>query len=393
MLPIDTGAKHTPVQDSYLNQDALNSVKAMGRDKDPQAIKEVAKKFEAMFVQQMLKSMRAANDVFAEGSYFNSDESRFHRDMMDEQLVLNLTSGQGMGIANQLYQQMMQNYGDAFGEKQNTAEEPQENGLLNAPAVTAGMLATAVVLEAQPRAMKSVANLNLVELLKAQQLAAGLGETEGFSVEKFKQSAGDFTQLLAASRTATRSPLSSGGKAGIAGSPEEFVAILKPHAEKAAAELNLDPEVLIAQVALETGWGKHVIHTKQGANSFNLFNIKAGSRWQGDKINVSTLEYKGGVAAQEKADFRQYTSYADSFSDYVNLLKNNPRYEKALSVAGNSSAYAEQLEAAGYATDPNYAEKIKRLLNSDVIRAAQSLGDTSQELVSFINNLTARQGE
>ena len=363
MLPIETGAKHTAVQDSYLNQDALNSVKAMGRDKDPQAIKEVAKKFEAMFVQQMLKTMRAANDVFAEGNNFNTEESRFHRDMMDQQLVLNLTSGKGMGIANQLYQQMMQNYGDAFGETSKTSSTI-DGDLFSAPTNTTGILAAPVALQEKIASQKAIDNSTL-----------------------------GIPALLAKSSAPVKPASSLGGKTGIAGSPEEFVAILKPHAEKAAAELNVSPDVLIAQVALETGWGKHVIHTQQGDNSFNLFNIKASGGWQGEKINVSTLEYKGGVAAQEKADFRQYKSYADSFSDYVHLLKNNPRYEKALSVSSDSSAYAEQLEAAGYATDPQYAEKIKRLLNSDVIRATESISESSQALISFVNSLTSRQGE
>jgi flagellar protein FlgJ len=149
--------------------------------------------------------------------------------------------------------------------------------------------------------------------------------------------------------------------------------MLKPHAEKAAAELQINPDVLIAQVALETGWGKHVIHDKQGGNSFNLFNIKAGSQWQGDKVNVATLEYRDGIAANEKADFRKYTDYADSFSDYVRLMKNNSRYEQVLQKGGDSAAYAEALQSAGYATDPEYAQKIKRLLNSDVIKSLGAL--------------------
>jgi flagellar protein FlgJ len=111
MLPIDTGANVSKVQDSYLDPNSLNSIKAMGRDKDPQALKEVAKKFEAMFVQQMLKTMREANEAFGEGNYFDSQTTRFHRDMLDQQMVLNLTSGSGIGLADHFYKQMLQNYG------------------------------------------------------------------------------------------------------------------------------------------------------------------------------------------------------------------------------------------------------------------------------------------
>jgi flagellar protein FlgJ len=111
MLPIDTGAKVSHMQDSYLDPNSLNSIKAMGRDKDPQALKEVAKKFEAMFVQQMLKTMREANAAFGEGNYFDSQATLFHRDMLDQQMVLNLTSGSGIGLADHFYKQMLQNYG------------------------------------------------------------------------------------------------------------------------------------------------------------------------------------------------------------------------------------------------------------------------------------------
>lgn len=159
--------------------------------------------------------------------------------------------------------------------------------------------------------------------------------------------------------------------------------MIKPHAEKAAAELQINPDVLIAQVALETGWGKHVIHDQKGNNSFNLFNIKANTGWEGGKVNIATLEYRDGIAASEKADFRKYNDYSESFSDYVKLMKNNPRYLDALEAGKNSSAYAEALQSAGYATDPLYAKKIKSLLNSDAIR---SVSEVAQAAQSFISN-------
>ncbi len=141
--------------------------------------------------------------------------------------------------------------------------------------------------------------------------------------------------------------------------------------------------MLIAQVALETGWGKHVIHDQKGNNSFNLFNLKANTGWEGGKVNIATLEYRDGIAASEKADFRKYNDYSESFSDYVKLMKNNPRYQDALEAGNNSSAYAEALQSAGYATDPLYAKKIKSLLNSDAIR---SVSEVAQAAQSFISN-------
>lgn len=368
MLPIDTGARVAQVQDSYLDPNSLNSIKTMGRDKDPQALKEVAKKFEALFVQQMLKSMRQANEAFGEGNYFDSQTTHFHRDMLDQQMVLNLTSGTGIGLADHFYKQMLQNYG--AGMKPETGANN-----LSAPGLD-GMLDQAVEHKKSPGPKVEIPQADdlerwindFIRMSDNAQLHTifSAGETEETVQPPLHYGLGMFPPLP---HKAQINHLRGGQKASISSSQENFVMMLKPHAEKAAAELNINPDVLIAQVALETGWGKHVIHDKQGANSFNLFNIKAGSQWQGDKVNVSTLEYRNGVAANEKADFRKYNDYADSFSDYVRLMKNSSRYEKVLQQGTDSAAYAEALQSAGYATDPEYAQKIKRLLNSDVIKS------------------------
>jgi flagellar protein FlgJ len=167
-----------------------------------------------------------------------------------------------------------------------------------------------------------------------------------------------------------------GNKSSVATTPDDFVEKLKPYAQKAAAELNVGADVILAQAALETGWGKHLIHDTQGNNSFNIFNIKAAG-WNGKSVSVNTLENKQGVTQQERAAFRQYDDYAESFADYVSLIKNNPRYKEALEAGSDSETYAEALQKAGYATDPDYADKIKRLLNSDSIRSAADVGVTN----------------
>jgi len=370
MLPIDTGAKISQVQDSYLDPNSLNSIKALGRDKDPQALKEVAKKFEAMFVQQMLKTMREANAAFGEGNYFDSQETHFHRDMLDQQMVLNLTSGSGIGLADHFYKQMLQNYGT--GMKEDTAAKDSSAQIMD------GMLDTAVEYKksgSSATGAPKTDELNdwvndFIRMSDNSQLQTIFSESD---TEENAHSSVPYGISPALPNTAPLLHSRSGQKSSISSTQENFVILLKPHAEKAAAELNINPDVLIAQVALETGWGKHVIHDKQGENSFNLFNIKAGSQWQGDKVNVSTLEYRDGIAANEKSDFRKYTDYAESFSDYVRLMKNSSRYEQVLQKGSDSAAYAEALQSAGYATDPEYAQKIKRLLNSDVIKSLGAL--------------------
>jgi flagellar protein FlgJ len=157
-------------------------------------------------------------------------------------------------------------------------------------------------------------------------------------------------------------------------SPEEFVEVMVPHAEKAAREMGVNPKVLLAQAALETGWGKKMIRHPDGSSGYNLFGIKADARWDGDRIAVGSLEYENGVAKRKVSAFRAYDSYAESFKDYVQFLRDNPRYAHALRRARDASGFAESLQAAGYATDPNYADKIKGILQSEFLRDVRLAG-------------------
>jgi len=315
--------KTSAVKDNYFDQNSLNSVKLMGRHNDPAALKEISKKFEAMFVQQMLKSMRDANAVFADGDMFSSEEVKFHQELMDQQMVLNLTSGEGIGLAKSMFAQMQKSYGKP------------------------------VDLNTQSDSIKTLDN-SLGKSLKGALIP--------------------ITRIKPVTTT-TNEPR-SGTKTSVAQTPEEFLERVKPYAEKAAAELNVGTDVILAQAALETGWGKHLIHDTQGNNSFNIFNIKA-TGWQGKSVTVNTLENKQGIAQQERAAFRQYDDYEQSFADYVTLIKTNPRYKEALSAGNDSEGYADALQKAGYATDPDYAEKIKRLINSDSIRTATDVIDSA----------------
>lgn len=319
-----TGVKTSGVKDNYFDQNSLNSVKGMGRKNDPEALREISKKFEAMFVQQMLKSMRDANAVFGEDNVFSSKETEFHQEMMDQQMVLNLTSGEGIGLAKTMFQQMQKLYGHP------------------------------VAPDAESDSIKTLErNLRPLSITpfgpSIKPLASALNETS----------------------------VRTGTKTAVAQTQEEFLTKMKPYAEKAAAELNVGTDVLLAQAALETGWGKHLIHDTQGNNTFNIFNIKAMG-WQGKSVTVNTLENKQGVTQQERAGFRQYDDYAQSFADYVSLIKNNTRYKDALAVGDDSAAYAEALQKAGYATDPDYADKIKNLLNSDSIRSVVAADSASE---------------
>lgn len=150
----------------------------------------------------------------------------------------------------------------------------------------------------------------------------------------------------------------SPGPMPIASTKEDFVRTMWPLAEKAAKEIGVDPHALLAQAALETGWGKAVPGNGTGDSSFNLFGIKAGSQWSGATVNVPTLEFESGVAVRKVDRFRSYDSAAQSFRDYASLIRNSSRYEDAVGTGDNVAAFASALQEGGYATDPGYARKL-----------------------------------
>ena len=162
--------------------------------------------------------------------------------------------------------------------------------------------------------------------------------------------------------------------------PAAFVKSLWRHAQDAAQSMGLNPKVLIAQAALETGWGRSVIQDGSGRSSNNLFGIKADGRWRGEKVEVPTLEYTEGLLTKVRAPFRSYHSMAESFSDYVDFIRNQPRYSDAVANASNPEKYLQALQSAGYATDPNYAAKILSIYQR-------------KELSEFVDSAVASEAE
>ncbi|MBT8116927.1 MAG: flagellar assembly peptidoglycan hydrolase FlgJ, partial [Gammaproteobacteria bacterium] len=142
-----------------------------------------------------------------------------------------------------------------------------------------------------------------------------------------------------------------------------FIREVLPVARKGADRLGVQPAVLVAQAALETGWGRKMIRHPDGRNSFNLFGIKADGRWQGERATVTTLEYEQGIAVRERAAFRAYGSLEESVNDYVDFLSSNSRYQQVIESNGNSVDFLRGLKDAGYATDPDYVEKIRSIMD------------------------------
>jgi flagellar protein FlgJ len=159
------------------------------------------------------------------------------------------------------------------------------------------------------------------------------------------------------------------GAAARAASAQEFVARLLPEAKTAAAALGVEPRLLLAQAALETGWGGSGAHD-DGQPANNLFGIKAGESWGGARTLQWTLEHEAGTAQRKREEFRAYPTTAASFADYVALIANTPRYANALTNAGDAESYARAVTAAGYATDPDYAEKWLSIYHGDRLEGA-----------------------
>ena len=309
--------------DVYTDFQGLNELRGRARaGGDSEAnIREVAGKFEALFLQMMLKSMRDAS--LGEGMLDN-EHTKTYQAMFDKQISIEMSQGRGIGLAEMMVQQLRKQRGEDTGVKADTS----------APVPL------------------SVPSRQDFTALKNSQAAMPAASPSSETFNDNRQSR-DWAPA----------------------SPKEFVRELWPHAKRAADELGARPEVLVAQAALETGWGQHMIRDTGGNNSFNLFGIKADAAWQGARATTETIEFREGLMRKERAQFRAYASPEESFSDYVDFLKRNPRYRDALNQADNAPAFTRALADAGYATDPDYSGKINRIMDSSHLRDVLA-GDT-----------------
>jgi len=160
------------------------------------------------------------------------------------------------------------------------------------------------------------------------------------------------------------------GKSMLAPSAAEFVNRLLPPIRRAASSLGLNPMGMLAQAALETGWGQRMPRNADGSSSFNMFGVKAGDGWNGPKATDDSMEVINGVATPRRAAFRSYGSIEESVSDFANLLKSSPRYREAICAGQDVKGYVEGIGKSGYATDPQYADKLSQILDGDTLQAA-----------------------
>ena len=392
---LSTGGTSTLDSGAYSDLNRLNQFK-VGGDSE-QNIRKVAKEFESLFLNEMLKTMRSANEVFGEGNFMNSNEAKTYQDMYDQQLSVTMAGQKnGIGLADVLARQMSQMkqpssrpnpFAQVDGPSPAAPSKPLARDAENENVLSAASGVGAVDAERNDAALLNRRRLSLPGKL-AQRVQAGIVPGAENNAQASANAAGatpgkplvngDWQAAKVYAAPAERR-LNINGSEEIANrtrfkSAQEFMETMLPMAEKAAAKLGVDPTYLVAQAALETGWGKSIIKQGDGSSSYNLFGIKTHNVWQGDSAKVMTTEYQGGKAVKEAASFRAYESYAHSFEDYVSFLQSNGRYEKALDATANPDQFARELQKAGYATDPRYASKISQIARKvDAYQSVQML--------------------
>ncbi|TKV18508.1 flagellar assembly peptidoglycan hydrolase FlgJ [Citrobacter sp. wls613] len=278
---------------------SLNELKAKA-GQDPAAnIRPVARQVEGMFVQMMLKSMREA---LPKDGVFSSDSTRLYTSMYDQQVAQQMTAGKGLGLAEMMVKQMTEGQGTPADDA------PQVPMKFSLETVT------------------SYQNQALTQMVRKALPKAAEGNDE---------------------------PLS--------GDSKDFLAQLSLPAKLASQQSGVPHHLILAQAALESGWGQRQIRRENGEPSFNIFGVKASGSWKGPTTEITTTEYENGEAKKVKARFRVYSSYLEALSDYVGLISRNPRYA-AVTGAATAEQGAQALQNAGYATDPHYARKLTTMI-------------------------------
>ncbi|WP_124371426.1 flagellar assembly peptidoglycan hydrolase FlgJ [Pseudomonas sp. R2-7-07] len=395
-----SGISSTADSGSYSDLNRLNQLK-VGADKNSDGnMRKVAQEFESLFLSEMLKSMRSATEALGKDNPMNTPAAKQYQEMYDQQLAVSMSrEGGGIGLADVLMRQMQKNkpvdaqaatlQGPAADTPAKKADVPTEIAAGTQAQGPLGRSNGQRPLWAYRVAVPegASAHANDMELMNQRRIAlpskltdrllAGIVPSTPVAAQTtsapLRNSAADDNVVNSTARSVAvpsgkmqvygraiaQPPLAPAKKAF--SSQDEFVATMLPMAKAAAARIGIDPKYLVAQAALETGWGKSVMRAEDGSSSHNLFGIKAGQSWQGGQARAITSEFRDGAMVKETAQFRSYSSYQDSFHDLVTLLQSNDRYKEVVKSADNPEQFVRELQKAGYATDPAYASKISQI--------------------------------
>ena len=363
---------------NFLDLGGLDSLRVQAQKDEKGALKEAAKQFEGIFIQMLMKSMRDANAAFKSDNPMNSETTAFFEQMRDQQMSVDLSNKGMLGLAEMMVQQLDPDDSPITPASvlRGNSDYKVNPSMFVAPATELDkdtldiiapkdqIAASHSVIANSDTAHSVIDSAESMRPMSAQLTNVLNGEQLN-SVLRGEQLASQAVQVgKVLPQTDVAVPKAKGIAVSQFTSPEHFISVLYPHAEKAAKSLGTSAEVLIAQSALETGWGQKVVRRNDGTMSHNLFNIKADKRWQGDKTSVNTLEFEKGIAVQQKADFRMYDNLEQSFNDFVSFISQGDRYQDARKVASEPTQFIKALQKAGYATDPQYANKVINVMKS-----------------------------
>ena len=332
---------------------------------DAAQIDKVARDMESLFAQMMIKQMRetALGDTMFPGA-----AGQF-RELHDEQIAKSLTQGKGLGLSDMIARQLTRQAGGSV--------EPAAGALplSLAKAGTPPMLPLDTYV--RPLAAKPLPReagpVPLPPPAAAGTSTLALAASNGVAKPNWIAAA-DVPRMMPAVRASAAGesvpPAKAGADAGPANARvDAFVAKVWPHAQKIGRELGVDPRAIVAQTALETGWGRSTI-SANGQTANNYFGIKATGGWRGGSVATDTQEYAQGGFRTERAAFRAYDGVEQSFNDYAALLKRSPRYAGALNAGDDIRGFAAALQRGGYATDPAYARKIEAIATGPALNRA-----------------------
>lgn len=331
----------------------FQGLRAGARKGDAAAVTKAAQQFEALLTQQLFKSMRAGSlgdDVMGGG------QTGFYQDLFDQQMAVHLSSGKGLGLADMLVRQLRGAAASAVPVPDAGAKDSASGAM---------PLAQRTKLYALAQTASALSPMAAPPL--ADDAAGGVASPRSWLDDIRVDAAAETDD---GSGTDGSQAVADAASPADAGSPQAFVQAILPHAERAARALGVPARVLVAQAALETGWGRHAIRAADGKASFNFFGIKSDARWQGDEVRTTTTEYVQGGEQRQRADFRAYESAGQAFDDYVDFLRSNPRYAAALRHGGSAARFVQGLQQAGYATDPAYAQKILKIAGGRTMQLA-----------------------
>ncbi|MDM0084095.1 flagellar assembly peptidoglycan hydrolase FlgJ [Variovorax sp. J31P179] len=297
-----------------LDVQGVDALRRTVRASPEEGLKQVSRQFEAMFMNMVLKSMREATPS---SGLLDGQNEKIYTSMLDQQLAQNL-SGWGLGLAEAMLAQLQRSAAAGTDER-----EPNPAGMSLAPR----------------------GGLPL-----SPQAGIPLGSAPSSRVD-----------LSAYKVNNDRSGGTAGAVANLQGHVDSFVNRMGASAQAASAASGVPAPLILAQAALESGWGKREIRADDGTQSFNLFGIKADRGWQGPVVETTTTEYVDGEPQRIRAKFRAYGSYEEAFTDYARFMTRNPRYANVLATDDPTEA-AHGLQRAGYATDPQYGQKLVRIM-------------------------------